>query len=255
MHMAKYRLILLCLMSMMNMPLNAFSLPRTKAIPVGVLGILAAIFTENDNSDQLLTILMDEQDSHYDILSENHPLSIRLLRVTQGMQSVSQIPLDFKIYKENKIVNAFAVANGSVRAFSGLMELLSDEELMAVMAHELGHIVLGHAMNAYKSQLLKSSLEQLNPLTKFTVGNMANNLITAKYSRDQETEADLYAYAYLRNHHVNPCYLIYSLDALRSLEPSDERSVDLLADHPDLSSRIEVLMNQARKDGYTFELN
>ncbi len=150
--------------------------------------------------------------------------------------------------------NAFAVANGSVRAFSGLMELLSDEELMAVMAHEIGHIVLGHAMNAYKNLLFKSSLEKLNPLTKFTVGNMANDLVAAKYSRVQETEADLYAYAYLRNHQVNPCYVIYSLEALRNLEPSDDRIVNLLANHPDLTSRINTLIKQARKDGYTFDL-
>lgn len=254
--MTKKRLILLViLMVELSSPSFAFSLPRTKAIPVGVLGIIAAIYTENENDNQLLTILMDEQDSQYGVLSENHPLSRRLQRVTRGMQTASQIPLDFKVYNENRIVNAFAVANGSVRVFSGLMELLSDEELMAVMAHELGHIVLGHAENAYKSQLLKSSLEQLNPLTKFAMGNMANNLRAAKYSRNQETEADLYAYAYLRNHHVNPCYIIYSLEALRSFDPSDEREVDLLADHPDLSSRIEVLMNQAKKDGYTFELN
>ena len=50
-------------------------------------------------------------------------------------------------------VNAFACGDGSIRVFSSLMDLMDDDQLMAIIGHEIGHVVhadVKHAMkNAY----------------------------------------------------------------------------------------------------------
>ena len=41
-------------------------------------------------------------------------------------------------------VNAFAMANGCIRVYSGLMDMMTDNEVEAVLGHEMGHVALGH---------------------------------------------------------------------------------------------------------------
>ncbi len=53
----------------------------------------------------------------------------RLARLTRGMKDANGIKLNFKVYKTSDI-NAFACPDGSVRVFSALMDILSDNELL-----------------------------------------------------------------------------------------------------------------------------
>ena len=48
--------------------------------------------------------------------------------------------LNYKVY-EVVDINAFACGDGSIRVFSALMDLMDDDELMAVIGHEIGHVV------------------------------------------------------------------------------------------------------------------
>ena len=43
-------------------------------------------------------------------------------------------------------VNAWAMANGCVRVYSGLMDMMNDNEIEGVLGHELGHVALGHSL-------------------------------------------------------------------------------------------------------------
>jgi putative metalloprotease len=51
--------------------------------------------------------------------------------------------VNYKVY-ETKDVNAFAMANGCIRVYSGLMDMMNDNEVEAVIGHEMGHVALGH---------------------------------------------------------------------------------------------------------------
>ena len=55
------------------------------------------------------------------------------------MTDVEGIPLNFKVYYVID-VNAFACADGSVRIFSSLMDIMTDDELLGVIGHEVGHV-------------------------------------------------------------------------------------------------------------------
>ena len=47
-----------------------------------------------------------------------------------------------------KDVNAWAMANGCVRVYSGLMDMMNDNEVRGVVGHEMGHVALGHTKKA-----------------------------------------------------------------------------------------------------------
>ena len=82
---------------------------------------------------------VDWMDTHNKVSDEDSPYTQRLRRLTQGLTEADGIPLNFKVY-EVIDVNAFACPDGSVRVFSSLMDIMSDEELLGVIGHEVGHV-------------------------------------------------------------------------------------------------------------------
>lgn len=133
--------------------------------------------------------------------------------------------LDIKaLYVED--VNAFACANGSIRVFAGLMEIMTDDEILAVMGHEVGHIANEDTKDAFKQALLNSALKDAISSTGGTVaklsdsqlGELGEALASAQFSQKQELEADDYGYEFLKKCGVDPSNMASSLKVLKSLE-------------------------------------
>jgi Zn-dependent protease with chaperone function len=79
----------------------------------------------------------------------------RLVKLTRNLTNYDGMKLDFKVYMSEQ-VNAFAMADGTVRVYSGLMDLMNDDELRFVIGHEIAHVKLGHSTAAYKAAYLSS---------------------------------------------------------------------------------------------------
>ena len=62
--------------------------------------------------------------------------------------------LNYAVYDDKNVVNAFASGDGSVRVYSGLMDMMDDDELFAVIGHELGHLVNNDVRDAYRTAYL-----------------------------------------------------------------------------------------------------
>ena len=101
---------------------------------------------------------IDWMDAHNKVCEPDHPYTQRLDSLTQGLTSVEGIPLNFKVYWVVD-VNAFACADGSVRVFAALMDIMSDEELLGVIGHEIGHVAHHDSKKAFKQSLLTSALK------------------------------------------------------------------------------------------------
>lgn len=94
--------------------------------------------------------------------------------------------------------NAFALPNGDIVVTDDLIELAeNDEEVMAVLYHEVGHVVEHHSL---RQLLAATGTSILFAWILEDVEGVANLLLTAPilliqtaYSRDHETEADTYA--------------------------------------------------------------
>ena len=96
---------------------------------------------------------VDWMDKNNPVPDENNEYTKRLRRLTEGLKDADGIPLNFKVYDVID-VNAFACPDGSVRVFSSLMDIMSDDELLGIIGHEIGHVTRRHSKNAFKTQLL-----------------------------------------------------------------------------------------------------
>ena len=83
----------------------------------------------------------------------------RLTSLTSGMQEDQGIKLNYKVYL-TKEVNAFAMADGTIRFYSGLMDMMTDDELRYVVGHEIGHVKAGHTKKRMQTALATSAAQK-----------------------------------------------------------------------------------------------
>ncbi|MDE6007212.1 MAG: M48 family metallopeptidase [Muribaculaceae bacterium] len=199
-------------------------------------------------------------DSKNPVSAPDSKYSVRLANLTSGLTSADGIPLNFKVYEVSD-VNAFACPDGSVRVFAALMDVMSDEELLGVIGHEIGHVALRHSKNAFKHALLTSALRDaigsasstIGALTDSQLGDLAEALSSSKYSQKQENQADDFGYEFLKGAGKNPWAMALSFEKLKSLQGGEAKSNlvnQLFSSHPDLNSRIKRMTQRATKDGF-----
>ena len=97
-------------------------------------------------------------------------------------------------------VNAFCMPGGKIAFFTGILDKLqlTDDEVAAIMGHEIGHALLEHGRARMSEQVMKnvgisvaSSLLGLGQLSTELLAQAANLAVSLPYARSQETDADL----------------------------------------------------------------
>lgn len=199
-----------------------------------------------------------EMDAKNPVAGPNDPYAQRLNRIVRRHQRVSGLPINYKVYLV-KDVNAFATADGSVRVFKGLMDIMTDNELLAIMGHEIGHVINRDSRDAMKGALRRSALRNvgaaqsgtLGKLSRSQLGDMADYLVGASFSRRQETEADDYSYEFLKRNGYSVMALATSFEKLAKQGGGNEggRVTEILSTHPDSQSRARRVRDRARRDG------
>ena len=196
------------------------------------------------------------------VLPESSPYTQRLRRLTADLKKVDGVPLNFKVYEVKDDVNAFACADGSVRVYTSLMDLMTDDELLGVIGHEIGHVGKHHSRKAIKNEMLTNALLETVSSSSTTLGRLADSqlgalgqvLLTANYSKSQEKEADDYGYDFLKRSGKNPVGMVKALQKLQSLEKQSSKMAkyisSMFSSHPDTSERISRLNKRLKKDGY-----
>lgn len=202
---------------------------------------------------------VDWMDKNNPVLPEDNEYTQRLRRLTANVKDADGIPLNFKVYDVID-VNAFACPDGSVRVFSSLMDIMSDDELMGVIGHEIGHVIKRHSKNAMKHELLTGALKdaagaassKVATLTDSQLGAISESLLNAKYSQKQETEADECGYDFLVANGLNPWGMAMAFEKLSGSEGGAKTSTiqKMFSSHPDTQKRIKRMSERAQKDGY-----
>ncbi len=140
--------------------------------------------------------------------------------------------------------NAFALPDGSVIFTDQIIKLAGDdEELIAVMSHEIGHVNMRHGLR----RALQSSALPL--LIIVITGDMSTAssvlaalptiLVESQYSQAFELEADAFAKDLLIQHEHDPMSLARLLEKLSS--EHEEGTNDWFSSHPPTPERIEKL--------------
>jgi len=228
---------------------------------VGAAGKAVKAFTLTDKQmAEYVKESVDWMDKNNPVAEDNDPYTVRLRKLTAGITDADGIPLNFKVYKVVD-VNAFACPDGSVRVFSSLMDIMDDDELLGVIGHEIGHVTLHHSKNAFKTQLMTGALKDAvastggvaAKLTESQLGTLTENLVNAKYSQKQETQADDAGYDFLVSKGKNPYGMAMAFEKLQSMENGQSANTiqKMFSSHPDTAKRIKHVSERAKKDGYT----
>ncbi len=145
-------------------------------------------------------------------------------------------------------VNAFALPGGHVYVFRGLIERADHwDEFAGALAHEIGHVDLRHSAEqmgqvgaANMGLTLAYVLLGRQPSDLEAVAvNLAGGAIFAKFSRDDEREADSMAVVYTTEANINPEGLKREFQTLEALQQREPSKVELwFSSHPATSERL-----------------
>lgn len=170
-------------------------------------------------------------------------------------------PYSFSVANAREI-NAFALPGGPVWVHRGaILAAENESQLAAIMAHEIAHIANRHAADRLSKGLATSvGLGLLDAL----LGNsrraqiaeigaaLAANATMAKFSRNDEREADEKGMIYMRRAGFDPRGMADLMRLLRAQQRRDPNSVELFfASHPSPADRLARLDSAARRQGAT----
>ncbi|MBE8158361.1 MAG: M48 family metallopeptidase [Betaproteobacteria bacterium] len=128
---------------------------------------------------------------------------------------------DYRLRPHDFLPNAFALPDGLIVVSDKLLAILSEEELHAVFAHEIGHVELRHGMRSVFESAGVAAFLIL--ATGDISGIVAGGALLAnlKYSRNHEREADCFAYRHLLRRNMSGALVG---DALQKMEDGYKKS-------------------------------
>jgi putative metalloprotease len=226
-----------------------------RAMQAGITAIQAASITDAQVVE-LCRASMVQTDAENTIAPANSPYTQRLARLTKGMENYGGLNLNFKAYIKNE-VNAFASGDGSVRVYSGLMDAMDDDQLMAIVGHEIGHVknqdTKDQVKQAYKTAALREGIASLDgriaALSDGMLGDIAQTYLGAQYSQKQENEADDYGFRFTVENGRDPYAMARSMQKLQQLSGTSAGSsgglMQAFSSHPDTAGRERRMREMA----------
>jgi Zn-dependent protease with chaperone function len=196
----------------------------TKAVG-DVAGDMASDMVANKVSVKMVEFM----DNNNTVVTEDSEYYTRLAGlVAAEYVNVDGLTLNYKIY-ENPEANIITTADGSMRIYTGMMDMLTDDELLAVISTQIGHLANKDVRDALlkvasEDNATKAGSAQLEKLLSFSgdkMGTVINELLQIPYTDEQNKNADSYAYDLLKNNGKNTSALVSALRKFAELEASD----------------------------------
>lgn len=232
---------------------------QNAAVNAGAAAVQALTISDAQIKE-LCSQYMTETDGQNTILPASNDYTQRLDRIMAKFHNISSLNLNYKVY-QSSTVNAFASGDGSVRVYTGLMDAMNDDEVFAVVGHELGHLINKDVRDAYRAAYLMVAArygigafnETAGAISQGFLGDLGQQLAQNAYSRKQETEADETAFQFCVTNGVDPFAMYHALNVLISLsgESSQQSKLaELLSTHPNTSKRAAHIKQMAEAAGY-----
>ena len=226
-----------------------------KALGAVQSGVAAFTFSDADAAALSLEAVR-KMDSTNTVAGPKDGYAMRLDRIFGKHKSDNGLSLNYKVYL-TKDVNAFATADGSVRVFSGLMDIMDDNQLLAVIGHEIGHIANHDSRDGMKAAYKKAAViglassqsDKIAALSDSQIGQIGSAMLDSKHSRKQESEADDYSYDFMKRNGYDVNAVESAFNILASGATSADFLSKMLSSHPDPKDRAEKAKKRAEKDG------
>lgn len=183
------------------------------------------------------------------------PISDMALRTMLDILIAEKVfPYEVEIILVNSnTINAVALPGGIIVIYSGLIKAVDKpEQIMAVLAHEMGHLYYRDSFNSViRSIGISVVVSIISRGNSKLITDIIENLLSKSYSREIEERADDYALELLAKRGIDPGHLGSFFKRLDELYESTEKSNELMQyfkTHPELQNRIL----KSEKASYTF---
>ena len=232
-----------------------------KKIDVGkaekaVKEVAAAITLSDADIVAICRESVEWMDANNPVADESTEYGQRLARLTKDLKEVNGLPLNFKVYHVLDI-NAFACGDGSIRVFSSLMDIMDDDELMAIIGHEIGHIAGTDVKDAMKNAYMTSAAinaagavsGEVAALSETELNELTKSFLGAQFSQKQEFAADEYGFKTCIENGFSPYGMANSLGKLVELSQGAKASTvqKMFSSHPDSEKRSKRMKEMADK--------
>lgn len=173
----------------------------------------------------------------------------RFLQAVADLPNARHYQLEFRSSKELG-ANAIALPGGIIIITDGLVKLADNQEqIMAVLGHEIGHVVYKHGLRSvfqgsFTALLMAGLLGDISSISSMAV-TLPTILLESRYSRQFELEADDYALVFLKNQHITTAAFAQILTHLQKNSPRTDNKFDYLSSHPAIAERIGRLVDAA----------
>ncbi|MDX7987059.1 metalloprotease [Xenorhabdus sp. 12] len=177
----------------------------------------------------------------------------RLNKIAKALgNEVNGTPVNYKVYL-TKDVNAWAMANGCVRVYSGLMDMMNDNEVEGVLGHEMGHVALGHSRKAmqvaYAALAARTAAASAGgvaaQLSNSQLAELGDKLINSQFSQHQESQADDFSYDRLKQRGIKTEGLVTGFEKLAKLGNGQSSMFD---SHPPSEERAQHIRSRIIAD-------
>ncbi|KNC91072.1 M48 family metallopeptidase [Trabulsiella odontotermitis] len=195
-----------------------------------------------------------QMDSENQLAGASSKYSKRLKKIAKALgNNIDGTPVNYKVYL-TRDVNAWAMANGCVRVYSGLMDMMTDNEIEGVLGHELGHVSLGHSrkamQTAYATLAARDAISATSgvaaQLSQSQLGDLAEGVINSAFSRSQESDADDFSYELLKKRGVKREGLVSAFEKLATMDAG--RAKSLMDSHPTSADRAQHIRDRIADD-------
>jgi beta-barrel assembly-enhancing protease len=212
-----------------------------------------------EQQEQLGLQAMAEVYKQMPVLPDSSPATQFVQRLGKKLVAVippqSSWPYQFHVI-EQKEINAFALPGGPVFINIGTITAAANEaELAGVMAHEISHIYMQHSIKQMKKQqttqgvfgILGAVLGQSGGIAS-TLGRLGlgigQGLLTLKYSRGDEAQADAVGAVIMYKADYNPVALAQFFEKLE--QQGGSNGPNFLSDHPNPGNRVAAVEEEIR---------
>lgn len=183
-------------------------------------------------------------------------IGARLARHTEA--DYPSLPWTFTLL-DSDVINAFALPGGKVFFSRGLAARMTDEAQMAgVLGHEIGHVTARHTAERISQVTLIQGAVQIAGVAADSAGgsgagqllpalNVGGQLVTLKFGRDQESEADSLGLRYMYKENYNPWAMLKVMEILKEAS-SGEGGSEWMSTHPLPETRIQRITQELQRD-------
>jgi predicted Zn-dependent protease len=175
-------------------------------------------------------------------------IGLRLAAVSER----PNLPWRYHIVRDAS-VNAIALPGGAILVTTGLLNFInSDDELAFVLGHETTHIAHRHTLGLIERDaalqigfLVLTQIVLHGNAAPYQLSQITRALLNAKYSRDQESEADHYGVIFAQRAGFDPAAAISFFERLQQFE--NGRGGGPFANHPPTADRIKAVRSELRE--------